>query len=161
MRANSPGLFLSHTTIPNGQLRIRIKQVANFERSNNGIWSLKGLGKLSLNLHSCTYNYTPFHSKSRPHDFTGEDDFPGVEALGRKVSPEGVAAYESQCAAMRRLADLGVRDLFSGTNQVQNLASIMLYLNGAVQAAMERRIKLKKVFEIKKRQRSPQVCAVN
>ena len=47
------------SSIPHGQLRIRIKTVANFERTNNGIWSIKAVG---------------------------EDDFPGVEALGRKVS---------------------------------------------------------------------------
>jgi uncharacterized GH25 family protein len=38
---------------------MRVKAVANFERTNNGIWSIKAVG---------------------------EDDFPGVEALGRKVS---------------------------------------------------------------------------
>ena len=66
--------LFSNTVIPPGQLRIRIKQVANFDRANNGIWCLKAIG---------------------------EDDFAGVDALGRKVSPEGVAAYESQCAAIR------------------------------------------------------------
>jgi hypothetical protein len=38
---------------------MRVKAVANFERTNNGIWSIKAVG---------------------------EDEFPGVEALGRKVS---------------------------------------------------------------------------
>ncbi|KAL7540002.1 hypothetical protein ACHAXR_010808 [Thalassiosira sp. AJA248-18] len=123
--------LFANSSIPHGQLRIRIKQVANFERSNNGIWSLKALG---------------------------EDDFPGVEALGRKVSPEGVAAYESQCAAIRRLQDLGVKELYSGGNTVANVAAVMLYLNGAAQAAMERRLKLKKVLEIKKRKGSPQLA---
>eukprot|EP00581_Thalassiosira_minuscula_P003003 CAMPEP_0183742818 /NCGR_PEP_ID=MMETSP0737-20130205/64894_1 /TAXON_ID=385413 /ORGANISM="Thalassiosira miniscula, Strain CCMP1093" /LENGTH=2014 /DNA_ID=CAMNT_0025978411 /DNA_START=21 /DNA_END=6066 /DNA_ORIENTATION=+ len=122
--------LFANTTIPHGQLRIRIKQVANFERSNNGIWSLKALD---------------------------EDDFPGVEALGRKVSPEGVAAYESQCAAIRRLQDLGIKELYSGGNTVTNVASVMIFLNGAVQAAMERRLKVKKVMEMKKRQKSPQL----
>ena len=87
----------------------------------------------------------------------GEDNFPGVEALGRKVSPEGVASYESECAAIRRLRDLGVKELYSGGNTIANVSMIMIYLNGAVQAALERKIKMKKVLEIKKRQRSPQV----
>ncbi len=118
------------SNIPRGQLRQRIKQVANFERSNSGIWSLKSLG---------------------------EDNFPGVEALGRKVSPEGIAAYESQCAAIRRLQDLGVKVLCSGGNAVANLAAAMIFLNGAAQAALERRLKMKKVLEIKSRQKSPQL----
>lgn len=104
--------------------------MANFERSNNGIYSLKKIG---------------------------EDNFPGVDSLGRKVSPEGVAAYESQCAGIRRLQDLGVVYLYSGGNTVANVAAIMIYLNGSVQAAMERRLKLKKVLEIKKRQKSHQL----
>ena len=122
--------LFANTSIPHGQLRIKIKQVANFERANNGIWSLKA---------------------------TGEDDFPGVDALGRKVSPEGVAAYESQCAAIRRLKDLGIKELFSGGNTIANVASVMIYLNAASQAALERRLKMKKVLEIKRRQKSPQL----
>jgi hypothetical protein len=122
--------MFANTTLPPTQLRLRIKQVANFERANNGIWNLKAIG---------------------------EDNFPGVEALGRKVSPEGVASYESECAAIRRLRDLGVKELYSGGNTIANVSMIMIYLNGAVQAALERKIKMKKVLEIKKRQRSPQV----
>ena len=122
--------LFANTSIPQTQLRHRIKQVANFERTNNGIWSLKAVG---------------------------EEDFPGVEALGRKVSPEGVAAYESQCAGIRRLRDLGVSELYSGGNNIANVAMVMIYLNGAVHAALERKMKLKKVLEIKKRQKSPQV----
>lgn len=122
--------LFANTSIPPGQLRIRIKQVANFERAKNGIWSLKRLG---------------------------ENNFPGVEALGRKVSPEGVAAYESQCAALRRLQDLGLKELCSGGNTVSNVTQIMHFYNGIVQAAMERRLKLKKVLDMKKRQKSPQL----
>jgi hypothetical protein len=122
--------LFGNSDIPRGQLRLRIKQVANFERGNSGIWSLKALG---------------------------EDNFPGVEALGRKVSPEYIAAYESQCAAIRRLQDLGVKELYSGGNTLANVAAAMIYLNGAVQAALERRLKMKKVVEIKTRQKSPQL----
>jgi len=122
--------LFGNTNVPINQLRKHVKQVANFERSKNGIWSLKS---------------------------NGEDDFPGVEALGRKVSPEGVAAYESQCAAIRRLKDLGISELYSGTNMVANVAMVLTYFTGAVQAAMERRLKMKKVLEIMKRQKSPQL----
>lgn len=122
--------LFANSNIPPSQLRLRIKTVANFERSNNGIWSLKSLG---------------------------EDDFPGVEALGRKVSPEGVAAYESQSAAIRRLQDLGIKELYMGGNTILNVAAAMVHLNGAVTAAMERRLKMKKVMEIKTRQKSPRL----
>ena len=122
--------LFANSNIPPGQLRLRIKTVANFDRSNNGIWSLKSLG---------------------------EDDFPGVEALGRKVSPEGVAAYESQSAAIRRLQDLGIKELYMGGNTILNVAAAMVHLNGAVTAAMERRLKMKKVLEIKTRQKSPRL----
>lgn len=54
--------LFANTDIPPSQLRMKIKAVANFERTNNGIWTLKAIG---------------------------EDDFPGVESLGRRVSPEG------------------------------------------------------------------------
>lgn len=87
----------------------------------------------------------------------GEDDFPGVEALGRKVSPEGISAYESECAAIQRLQELGVKELYVGSNTVANVAAAMIYLNGAVQAALERRLKMKKVLELKTRQKSPQL----
>lgn len=122
--------LFANSNIPPGQLRLRIKTVANFERSKNGIWSLKALG---------------------------EDDFPGVEALGRKVSPEGVAAYESQSAAIRRLQDLGIKELYMGGNTILNVAAAMILLNGAVTGAMERRLKMKKVLEIKTRQKSPRL----
>lgn len=122
--------LFANTTLPQTQLRLRIKQVANFDRTAKGIWSLKSVG---------------------------EEDFPGVEALGRKVSPEGVAAYESQCAAIRYLHDLGITELFSGGSNIPNVAMVMMYLNGAANAAYERKIKLKKVLEVNRRQKSPQV----
>jgi hypothetical protein len=46
----------------------------------------------------------------------------GVDALGRKVSPEGIAAYESELAAMQRLSDLGIQDLYLGTNALANVS---------------------------------------
>ena len=89
------GRLFTNTTLPQTQLRLRIKQVANFDRTAKGIWSLKSVG---------------------------EEYFPGVEALGRKVSPEGVAAYESQCAAIRYLHDLGITELFSGGSNIPNVS---------------------------------------
>ena len=122
--------LFANTTVPINQLRKHVKQVANFDRANKGIWSVKSIG---------------------------EDDFPGVEGLGRKVSPEGVAAYESQCAAIHRLKDLGITELYTGTNMVANVALVQQYLNGAAQAAMQRRLKMKKVLEVMRRQKSPQL----
>ena len=122
--------LFANSTVPMNQLRKHVKQVANFDRANRGIWSLKSIG---------------------------EDDFVGVEGLGRKVSPEGVAAYESQCAAIHRLKDLGITELYSGTNMVANVAHVNQYLNGAAQAAMQRRLKMKKVLEVMRRQKSPQL----
>jgi hypothetical protein len=46
----------------------------------------------------------------------------GVDALGRKVSPEGIAAYESELAAMQRLSDLGIQDFYLGTNALANVS---------------------------------------
>jgi hypothetical protein len=114
-------------TVPHSQLRMRMKVVANFGRNKNGVWSVKAVG---------------------------EDDFPGVEAMGRKISSEGVAAYESQVAAIRRLQDLGVKELYSGGYTILNVAAAMIFLNGFVQASIERRLKMKKVLEIKTRQKS-------
>jgi len=122
--------LFANTNVPMNQLRKHVKQVANFDRANKGIWSLKSIG---------------------------EDDFPGVEGLGRKVSPEGVAAYESQNAAIRRLKDLGISELYTGTNMIANVAMVQTYLNGAAQAAMERRLKIKKVLEVMRRQKSSQL----
>ena len=85
----------------------------------------------------------------------GQDGFPGVDALGRKVSPEGIAAYESELAAIQRLRDLGIKDLYLGTNNLANIGNVMMYLNGYVQSALERKIKIKKILDIKRRQKSP------
>jgi hypothetical protein len=55
------------------------------------------------------------------------------------------------------LQDLGVKELYSGGNTILNVAAAMIHLNGAVQASMERRLKMKKVLEIKTRQKSPRL----
>lgn len=79
----------------------------------------------------------------------------GVDALGRKVSPEGIAAYESELAAVQRLKDLGLKDLYVGASNIANIAMVMIFFNGAAQAALERKIKMRKILDIKKRQKSP------
>jgi hypothetical protein len=55
------------------------------------------------------------------------------------------------------LQDLGVKDLCSGGNAVVNLAAAMIFLNGAAQASLERRLKMRKVLDVKSRQKSPQL----
>ena len=50
-----------------------------------------------------------------------------------------------------------MKELYSGGNTILNVASAMIHLNGAVQASMERRLKMKKVLEIKTRQKSPRL----
>ena len=78
-----------------------------------------------------------------------------MDALGRKVSPEGIAAYESELAAVQRLKDLGLKDLYVGASNIANIAMVMIFFNGAAQAALERKIKMRKILDIKKRQKSP------
>ena len=52
---------------------------------------------------------------------------------------------------------MGITELYSGGTNITNVATIMLYLNGAAHCSAERRLKCKKVLELKKRQKSPQV----
>lgn len=82
-----------------------------------------------------------------PHTLFALKDYPGVEALGRRISPESVAAYESTCAYVQRLTDLGIHDLYNGVNSVQAVGQAMIYLNGAVNAARERKSKMTRLAE--------------
>eukprot|EP00816_Leptocylindrus_hargravesii_P003416 CAMPEP_0196808958 /NCGR_PEP_ID=MMETSP1362-20130617/8928_1 /TAXON_ID=163516 /ORGANISM="Leptocylindrus danicus, Strain CCMP1856" /LENGTH=1553 /DNA_ID=CAMNT_0042183479 /DNA_START=42 /DNA_END=4703 /DNA_ORIENTATION=- len=100
----------ANTTIQANALRMRIKSVADYDK-NTSIWRIKPVG---------------------------QGDFHGVEALGRKISPEGVSAYESACAACRRLTDLGIHDLHTGSSSVTTVGAAMMYLSGAVAAAKSR-----------------------
>ena len=63
--------------------------------------------------------------------------------------------HQSELATIQRLRDLGLKDLFIGATSIANIAVVMIYLNGAVQAALERKIRMKKLLDIKKRQKSP------
>ena len=77
--------IFQNTSMQANALRGRIKSVATYDK-NTSIWRIKPIGM---------------------------DDFAGVESLGRKIPPEGICAYESACAASRRLTDLGLRDLYT------------------------------------------------
>lgn len=67
--------------------------------------------------------------------YTLKPDFVGVEALGRRFSPENVAAYETACAASRRLKDLGIVSFDSkGTSSVAAVGIAIVYLTGQVNA---------------------------
>jgi hypothetical protein len=74
-------------------------------------------------------------------------DYPRVEALGRRTSPESVAVYESTCTYVQRLADLGIHDLYHGVNSIQAVGQAMIYLNGAVNAACEWKSKMTRLAE--------------
>eukprot|EP00978_Attheya_sp_CCMP212_P011558 scaffold28550_cov41-Attheya_sp.AAC.1 len=111
-----------HTMIQSNALRGRLKQVASYDK-NTQIWTTKVIG----------------------YD---EDDYPGVEALGRRFSPEGVAANESAGAAVRRLCDLGINQMSQVASSVTSVAAAMVYLNGQLNAARERKSKMSKMVAI-------------
>lgn len=70
-----------------------------------------------------------------------------MEALGRRILPESISAYESTCAYVQRLMDLGIHDLYNGVNSVQAVGQAMIYINGAVNAARERKSKMARLAE--------------
>ncbi|CAB9522936.1 Transcription initiation factor TFIID subunit 1 [Seminavis robusta] len=101
-------------------LRQRLKQVAIYDK-NTQIWTTKAIGY---------------------------EEYPGVEALGRSIAPEGVAAYETASASARRLKDLGLCQLFEGNHSVGSVGITMIYLAGQVNAAKELHRKAKKLYEL-------------
>ena len=125
-----PGLRFDEITdhlFPNtgssaGPLRQRLKQVANYDKPNQ-LYTIKPLGM---------------------------DEYPGVEALARRFSPESVAAYEMACAAQRRLSDLGIHELSSGASNVGGVGVAMVYLAGQVNGARELSRKMRKMLEFAK-----------
>ena len=121
----SERLFANTAILPNA-LRQRIKQVASYDK-NTQIWTLKPVGF---------------------------EDFPGVDGLGRRFSAEGVATYEAACAAVRRLCDLGIQELSSGSGSVVSLGAAMVYLTGSMNSARERKSKMSKMAEYAKTSRS-------
>lgn len=108
-------LFESNPIPPNA-LRMRIKQVATYDRES-GHYTTKAIGF---------------------------EDYPGVEALGRRFTPEGVAAYESSCAASTRLSDLGLQVLHTGASSVHSVGAAMVFLTSRLNAARERKSKMAK-----------------
>jgi transcription initiation factor TFIID subunit 1 len=111
--------------LPKGALRQRLKQVAVYEDS---IWTPKKIGF---------------------------EDYPGVDALGKQISPESIAAFESGVAASRRLMDLGIQQLLEkGSHTVSSVGATMVYLAGQLNAARELAKKMKKLGDISKTNKS-------
>ncbi|VEU39825.1 unnamed protein product [Pseudo-nitzschia multistriata] len=96
---------LGHRTFPklgsNG-MRQRIKHVALYDK-NTQIWTAKRIG---------------------------QDDYPGVEALGKQLSPEGVVAWEVADSAKQRMNDLGIHQLYAGSHATASVGVTMFYLAG-------------------------------
>jgi len=116
---------LPNLELPGNAFRQRLKAVAVYDK-NTQIWTTKPLG------------------------FEG---YQGVEALGKSISPEGVAAFETTCAASRRLADLGIHHLFSGTNTAASVGVCCVYLAGQLNAYRELSRKMKRLVEISRSQK--------
>jgi len=113
--------------LPPNSLRQRLKHVAIFDKTTQ-IWTSKAIGY---------------------------DDYPGVVALERSIAPESVAAFESSCAARRRLTDLGVNQLVDrGGNTVVSVGVTMFYLSAQLNALREISRKTKKLGELSKTNRS-------
>jgi len=112
--------------LPSTALRQRLKAVAIYDK-NTQIWTTKAIGY---------------------------EEYPGVDALGKSISPEGVAAFETACAATRRLMDLGLNQLFAGSHSVGSVGVTMIYLAGQVNAAKELHRKAKKMFELSRTNKS-------
>lgn len=110
---------LPNLEIAANALRQRLKQVAVYDK-NTQIWTTKAIGY---------------------------EDYPGVDALGKSISPESVAAFETATAATRRLADLGIHQLCTGSHTVASVGVTMVYLAGQMNATRELARKAKKLLE--------------
>jgi len=119
---------LPNLELPANALRQRLKQVALYDK-NTMIWTTKSIGY---------------------------EDYPGVDALGKSISPEGAAAFETACAAARHLSDLGIHQLYAGAHTVGSLAITLVYLAGQLNAARELHRKTKKLGEISRSNKSIQ-----
>jgi len=103
-------------------MRQRIKHVALYDK-NTQIWSAKKIG---------------------------QDEYPGVDALGKQLAPEGVVAWEVADAAKQRMNDLGIHQLYSGSHATLSVGVAMFYLAGQMNAAREIARKVKKLGEMSK-----------
>ncbi len=100
-------------------MRQRIKHVALYDK-NTQIWSTKKIGF---------------------------EDYPGVDALGKQLAPEGVVAWEVAEAGKQRMNDLGIHTLYSGSHATLSVGVTMFYLAGQMNAAREIARKVKKLKE--------------
>jgi hypothetical protein len=119
---------LPNLELPANALRQRLKQVALYDK-NTMIWTTKAIGY---------------------------EDYPGVDALAKSISPEGVAAFETACAAARHLSDVGIHQMYSGSHTVGSVAVTMVYIAGQLNAARELSRKTKKLGEISRTNKSMQ-----
>ena len=117
---------LPNLGLAGNNLRQRLKYVANYDK-NSQIWTTKSIGF---------------------------EDYPGVDTLGKQIASEGVAAWEIASAAVRRLSDLGIHQLFSGSHAVSSVGVTMIYLAGQVNATRELARKMKKLVDVSRSNRS-------
>lgn len=110
---------LPNVGLQTGKLRLQLKNVAVYDK-NTQIWSTKQIGF---------------------------EDYPGVDALGKAISVEGVAAFEAANAAVTRLNDLGIYQLYSGAHACGSVGVAMVYLAGQVNAVRELGRKVKSVLK--------------
>mmetsp|Transcript_14870 Transcript_14870/g.34538 ORF Transcript_14870/g.34538 Transcript_14870/m.34538 type:complete len:1602 (-) Transcript_14870:1429-6234(-) len=101
-------------------MRQRIKHVALYDK-NTQIWSAKKIG---------------------------QDEYPGVDALGKSIAPEGVVAWEAADAAKQRMNDLGIHQLYSGSHATLSVGVTMFYLAGQMNASREISRKVKKLGDM-------------
>ena len=58
-----------------------------------------------------------------------DEDFDGVESLGRDITPESVVAYVCSAAAELRLSDLGLRYLHTA-DATKSVGIALTYVSG-------------------------------
>ena len=118
---------------PANSLRQRLKHVAVFDKTTS-IWTTKPIGF---------------------------EEYMGLDALGKSIAPESVAAFESACAARRRLMDIGIEQLTEkGSHTVLSVGITMVYLAGQLNAARELSRRMKKLSELSKSNKSMQPMQV-
>ena len=104
-----------NTDIKDPFLRSKLKSVALFDK-NTGIYTLRDVG---------------------------DGDYEGVDALGRKMSPEDISAHLCARIYLQRLQDLGICDIPLKGNTMVDAA--ITFLNGCVKTAESRYISMKKL----------------
>lgn len=111
---------LPNLGIASPALRQRLKHVAIYDK-NTQIWTTKHIGF---------------------------EEYTGVEALGKSISVEGVAAFEVSNAAVTRMKDLGIYQLFGGAHACSSVGVAMVYLTGQLNAVRELVRKVKGVLKV-------------